>query len=149
MTSIKLEAGSTETVMTTELNGFASDTRVISSNIDNSSGLYLVDDLELLVASTGLGLLSEPGGPFIIHVYLIRTRLSASGFEDGGVTVQPALHNHVGTFMLQNSSQEQDVIIRQIPIPPSQFKYLLHNDSNNNLASSGNILSRKPYRYQF
>lgn len=144
MASVKWEAGSYANVMTTELNSLADNARAISGEIDNSSVLYLFDDVEWYNAALGY----TPSTGAVVELYLIRVDLDGTDYEDGDASIVPPASNLVGVFNIRANSAAQKHILRQIPIPPSKFKYLVVNLTGGALPSSGNTVRRQPYRYQ-
>ena len=120
MASVKWEVGVDTTVMSTELNSLADNAQAIASSAyDNSSGLYL-----------------------------FAQKLSGSGFEDGDNSIAPPAANLVGVFNIRSSTAAQCHILRQIPICPDQYKWLVINKTGGAMPSSGNTLRQKPLRYQ-
>ena len=145
MASVKWELGSDVTAMTTELNSLADDARAVSSEQDNSTDLYLFDDVEWHNGTFG----GTPDAGAVMELYCVSQELDGTGWEDGeSGSVDPASANLVGVFNIRASTAAQTHILRQIPIPPSKFKYVIINRSGQALASSGNTLRRVPYRYQ-
>lgn len=144
MTSVKWEPGSYATVMTTELNNLADSGQAISSEIDNSSTLYLFDDVEWYNAALGY----TPVTGAVVELYLIRIDLDGAGYEDGDASIEVPATNLVGVFNIRANTAAQKHVIRQIPIPPSKYKYVIHNLTGGTLPASGNTLRVQPYRYQ-
>ena len=144
MASVRWEIGTPESVMTTELNSLADAGRVLGSEINNTTNFYLFDDVELYIAALGF----TPAVGSVVELYLIRRNLDDGAYEDGDASITPPSTNLVGTFNIRNNSAAQTHIIRQIPLPPSKYKYLVVNGTGGTLASSGNILKHLPYRYQ-
>ena len=145
MASVKWETGSESTVMDTELNSIADDGIAVSNEIDNSTDLYLFDDVEWANAAWG--------GPHdagaVIELYAVLEELDGTGYEDGDDgTNTPASSNLVGVFNIRAAAAAQVHILRQVPIPPQKFKYVIVNKTGQATPSSGNTLKRKPYRYQ-
>jgi len=130
--------------MTTELNSLAVDANAISIEIDNSTDLYLFDDVELAI-SEGYGSDFASGGH--LDLYLVREQLDGVGYEDGDNSIDPPAANLVGVFALGPTLTSQVHILRQISIPPSAYKYVLINQADT-LNTSGNTLKRRPYAYQ-
>ena len=143
MASVIWEPGSVSTVMTTELDSLALDANAISTEIDNSTDLYLFDDVELTIAE-GYGSTFAVGGH--LDLYIVREQLDGTGYEDGDDSIDPPAANLVGVFVLDNLSTQVH-ILRQIPIPPSAYKYVLINNADD-LDTAGNTLKRRPYAYQ-
>lgn len=144
MSSVKWEVGSVSSVMTTELDSLAVDTNAISANIDNSTDLFLFEDVELAI-SEGYG--SDFIDGHHLDLYLVREQLDGGGYEDGNASIDPPAVNLVGVFVIGPTLTSQVHILRQITIPPSAYKYVLINQSDD-LNTSGNTLKRRPYAYQ-
>lgn len=144
MASIQWERGTDANVLTTELNSLADDANKISGEIDNSTDLYLFDDVEWSMATPGY----TPTAGAVVELYIIQIQLDGTGYEDGSDSIDPPATNLVGVFNIRAANAAQIHILRQIPIPPDKFKYLVINKTGGTLASSGNTLRRQPYRYQ-
>lgn len=145
MASIKWEAGSDSSVITTGLNSLANDANAVSSEIDNTTDLYLFDDVEWNNATLGY----TPSAGAVVELYIAQIQLDGTGYEDGDDgTIDPPASNLVGVFNIRESTAAQTHILRQIPIPPDKFKYVVINKTGGTLPSSGNTVRRRPYRYQ-
>jgi hypothetical protein len=145
MASVKWEAGSDSTVASTTLNSLADDSKDVSSEIDNSTDLYLFDDVEWHHATLG----GTPSAGAVIELYCVSIELDGTGYEDGeDGTVDPPSSNLVGVFNIRAVTAAQTHMLRQIPIPNNKYKYVVWNKTGQTLASSGNTLRRRPYRYQ-
>ncbi len=143
MTSVKWEAGNYSIVATTALNALVNDGQAASDEIDNSSDLYLFDDVELYTGIFGVA----PSAGAVVELYSILCDLDGTGYEDG-VSVAPPASNLVGVFNIRAVTNAQTHILRQVPTPPSKFKYVVINKTGQTFAASGNTLRRRPYRYQ-
>lgn len=143
MASVKYEPGSTSTIMTTALDALATDENAIGSEIDNSTERYLFDDVELRIVEGYPGNFADGSG---WDLYLVRNELDGTGYEDGDDTIDPPAVNLVGVFE-NNGDATQVHILRQIPISPCKYKYVFINRSGT-MASSGNTLKIRPFRYQ-
>jgi len=145
MASVQWEQGTDVSVMTTELNSLANDGIAVSTEIDNSTDLYLFDDVEWHNQTWG----GVPTAGAVIELYTVLEEFDGTGYEDGadGTTTPPAA-NLAGVFNIRASTAPQTHILRQIPIPPQKFKYVVINKAGQTTASSGNTLRRVPYRYQ-
>ena len=144
MASIQWERGTESTVLSTALNSLADDANKLSGELDNSTDLYLFDDVEWHNATLGY----TPSAGAVIELYIIQIELDGTGYEDGSDSIDPPATNLVGVFNIRASTAAQTHILRQIPIPPDKFKYLVINKTGGALPSSGNTLKRQPYRYQ-
>jgi hypothetical protein len=143
MASVKWEAGTDSTVATTALNSLADDGRAVSDEIDNSTDLYLFDDVQLYTNTFS----SAPSAGAVVELYAILEELDGTGYEDGSAEDPPS-SNLVGVFNIRAVTSAQTHILRHVPIPPQAFKYVVINRTGQAMNASGNILSRKPYRYQ-
>jgi hypothetical protein len=132
--------------MSTELNSLGDQAQAVASSAyDNSTGLYLFADVEWKHAALGY----TPNAGSVIELYLIRVLLAGGGtYEDGDNSIAPPASNLVGVFNIRSSTAAQVHILRAIPIPPDQYKWLVINRTGGALASSGNTLRQKPLRYQ-
>ena len=145
MASVKWEVGSDTTVMSTSLNSLADDSNVVSSEIDNTTDLYLFDDVEWHHATLAYAAVADS----VIELYCVSQELDGTGYEDGeDGTIDPPQVNLVGVFNIRETTAAQTHILRQIPISPSKYKYVVINKTGQPLASSGNTLRVTPYRYQ-
>ena len=146
MASVKYEVGSASTVMgDTELGSLANEANAISSEIDNLSTLYLFDDVELHMKEGYGGAFADGSG---IDLYLVREELDGTGYEDGDSTIDPPAANLVGVFG-NNTDGSQVHILRQIPLPPCKYKYVVINRTGAfSSDASSNELKIRPYRYQ-
>lgn len=145
MASVKWEAGTDSTVISTDLNSRANDKKTVSSEIDNSTDLYLFDDVEWHNGTFG----GTPDAGAVIELYCVSIELDGVGYEDGeDGTVDPPSSNLVGVFNIRASTAAQTHMLRQVPIPNNKYKYVVWNKTGQTLNASGNTLRRRPYRYQ-
>ena len=145
MASVKWEAGSDSTVASTSLNSLANDAKDESAEIDNSTDLYLFDDVEWHNGTFG----GAPSAGAVIELYCVSIELDGTGYEDGeDGTVDPPSANLVGVFNIRASTAAQTHMLRQVPIPNNKYKYVVWNKTGQALNASGNTLRRRPFRYQ-
>lgn len=147
MASVKWEAGSDSTVASTSLNSLANDAKDVSAEIDNggASDLFLFDDIEWHNAAMGYA----PAADSVMELYCVSQELDGTGWEDGeDGTIDPPLVNLVGVFNMRSETVAQTHILRQIPLSPGKYKYVIINKTGQTLASSGNTLKVTPYRYK-
>lgn len=111
-----------------------------NNNIDN----YLFADL-WFEGWSGTSTDFSSGGA--VDVYMICELLEQDGtsFEDGDETTDPPRSNYVGSFVFSTDVDHQSHIMRQVPIPPCMFKFLLINKADNMDAVK---MQLKPYRYK-
>ena len=144
MTSVQWEVGTDITVMSTALNSLADDSNIISSEIDNNTDLYLFNDVEWHNAT----MTYAPAADSVMELYIVSLELDGAGYEDGDGTIDPPQVNLVGIFEMRTVTVAQTHILRQIPISPGKYKYVIINKTGQTLASSGNTLRVTPYRYK-
>lgn len=143
MANLQWADGTIETVASTSLNSLGDDGNAISSEIDNSGGEWIFDDVELHTATIGY---TPPAGAHI-ELYVCPA-LDGTNFVDGADgTIDPASSDLVGIFEMRASTAAQTHIIRGVTLPKTKFIYTVINKSGGTLASSGNTLKRKPYSY--
>jgi len=143
MPSVKWESGSVSTVLDSGANSLADDANAISSEINNTADLYLFNDVELYTAA----LAYTPAAGSVVELYLVES-LDGTNYEDGGSSIDPPATNLVGIFNIRAATAAQRHVIRQVPIPPLKYKYVIINKTGGTLAASGNTLKVIPYRYQ-
>lgn len=146
MAEIKLGSyGSIASVLTTELNSLASSARAITAALDNTTDLYLFDDLELTVTYG-----TNPSVGATVDVYLI-VALDGTNYEDGasGAPGTPApVTSLIASFPIKANTSLQRVTIRNVILPPGLFKYLLLNNTGQAMAASGNTFKRRSHSYR-
>lgn len=136
-TKHKAWSASIASALPTELNSLGSgSTSSASSAIDNTSALDLYDDLTLTVAAQG----SARSAGAVVSVYLVPA-LDGTNYDDA-VASNAEL---VAVFPLDAATTARQQTRRDIPIPPGLFKYFAVNSTGQALASSGNILERRPH----
>ena len=130
------------TALSTELNSLADGSySAASSAYDNETNLYLYADVEIVLAS-----LTPTSGAFIA-LYLVKS-LDGTNFADGGGATAPAAADLVAQVDLSTSTGAKRRVVANIPIPPLQFKWILLNEANVALASSGNTLKVRYHNEQ-
>ena len=146
MGSVKYEVGEVSQVIA--FSTLADDANEVSSAIDNSEGTWLFNDVEMHWGTTTYPTVT--GGR--VDLYIVRTELEdPDGTDvedgwDGGIDPPPA--NLVGVFELRESTDERIMQLRQIPISPCKYYYVLINNSGQAAGSSGCFLYIRPYTYQ-
>ena len=142
MATIKHAAyGTLTSALTTELNSLATATwSAASSAIDNTSTLDLVSDFELYVT---YGTNPSAGGYCALAV--LPAIDGTPTFVDGGGSVAPQNSLIVGVFELRAVTTAQRVGLRDVVIPPGQFKVAVYNAAGQTMASSGNTLKYRTH----
>lgn len=143
MASIKWEVASASTIMTTELNSLANNATAISSEVNNTSNLYLFDDVELYTNTFG----STPTAGSVIELYQV-VALDGTNYEDGNASIDPPASNLVGVFNIRASTSAQRHVLRMIPAAPLKYKYVVKNKTGVALNASSNTVKVVQYRYQ-
>lgn len=147
MASIKLEAGSITSIMTTELNSLADNAAAIGAEFDNSTGLWLFGLFELNV-TFGTG----PTAGSTVDLYIIPAP-DGTNYDDAvtGASGSAPSTSYVGGFPLRNVTSAQKVpigVARRIELPPVKFKAFVINRSGQSFPSSGSTVKLVPYGYQ-
>jgi hypothetical protein len=150
MAVVKYEAGSSSTVMTTELNSLTNGSRAIATNAyDNSTStaLYTYGAFELNVTFG-----TAPTNQSLIDLYLVPS-IDGTNYADASSSVVPSFDYWVGSFQLRNVNTAQKVALvglgrNLISLPPLKFKPLLINNSGQSFPASGSTVLFVPYRIQ-
>lgn len=147
MASIKLEAASIATVLSTELNSLANNAAALGTEYDNSSNLYLWATFELNVTFG-----SAPTAGNTVDLYIIPAP-DGTNFDDNttGASGAAPSTSYVGGFPLRAVTSAQKVplgVVRRIDLPPTKFKVFVVNGSGQAFPASGSTVKMIPYRYQ-
>lgn len=147
MGSIKLEAGSITSIMTTELNSLANNAAAIGAEFDNSAGLWLFGLFELNV-TFGTG----PTAGSTVDLYIIPAP-DGTNFDDAvtGASGSAPSTSYAGGFPLRSVTSAQKVplgVVRRIELPPTKLKAFVINRSGQSFPSSGSTVKLVPYGYQ-
>lgn len=138
--AIRWQKGNSETIInSSDDHTFESNVGLVSDEIDNSSGSYMFDSVELIGNKTEP---HEPGDT--VYLYIIQQELDGSGYETSTDFNLPA-DNLVGVFDLNIVQNTVNQILNNIPIPSNKFKYIILNKTRNGIDQVG--LRRTPYRY--
>jgi hypothetical protein len=143
MASILWDSADASVVMSTEMSSLQPELGCISQEINNSSGLYLFNDVELFLDTN----IQTPKYGSIIELYLL-SAINNTDFEDGNSSINPSPSSLVGVFNIMPSTNPQRQTLKQITIPPCKYKYLIINKTGNNLPLNNNTLKIIPYRYK-
>jgi len=146
MGTTKWEAPSGPTTYeTTDLNSLADGGNVLGDVISNDAAgeLYMFADVELYLATT-----TSRGTDARVELYLLPT-VDGSNYAYGGASLDPANNTHVGDFQLDASATAaRYVVLRNILLPPEDFRFLIINEIGVAFASSGNTLKYLLYNIQ-
>lgn len=138
MATIKHKAKeSASTVMTTELNSLADDAMAITSTAvsnDAAAELHLFGDFRLYLAAQGSARASDANVQMWILPEVDGT------YPYGSASLEPQPELVVGSFTFDAATNARYAVLRDIPLPPSDYHIILKNNSGQALASSGNTL---------
>lgn len=148
--SIKLEAGTITSLMTTELNSLANNAGALGVEYDNATNLYIYGLLQVEVTFG-----TNPTAGSVLRLYLIPapdgTNYTDNTTGASGYAPPPAF---IGSFVLQAKTTIHRLSLMGtgpgglIPLPPTKFKVFLLNNSGQSFPASGSTLKMIPYRYQ-
>jgi hypothetical protein len=122
-----------------ELNGLANDAQVIGAAIDNSAGLDMYMDLELLVAEQG----SARSAGAHVDVYLISSLDGGTNYGYGAADVDPPAHALVWVFALDAATNARYVTSKPFLVGPGHHKLLIENKTGQAFAASGSTLKHR------
>lgn len=148
MATIKLEAGSQTSLLTTELNSLAnSNASALGTEYDNATNLYMFGLFELNVTFA-----SNPTLGSTIDLYIVSAP-DGTNYDDAttGATLLTPITSFAGGFPLRNVTTAQKVAlgaITQILLPPTKFKIQVYNRSSQAFPASGSTVKFTPFRYQ-
>jgi len=140
MSTLWTAEDSIETWLSTELNSLADATNssasAAKSNDASSTERRLYANIEIYSAAQG----SARATDAVVSVYLI-PEVDDTNYGD----TTNYYNYHVGTVKLDAATTARYNIIRNVLLPPSDFKVLLRNDTGQALASSGNTVKAKRF----
>ena len=118
----------------------------LSDEIDNSTNLYTMVDLRMVLGSAAF-----TGTDSSIEVYIVPS-VDGTNYPKwtGNVTTDEQQNNKffVGTFTTTGATEAQEDAISRVMVPPGKYKYGFRNRSNVSLAASGNTISWRPHSYK-
>lgn len=118
----------------------------LSDEIDNTSNLYVMADVEIVLASAAF-----TGVDSGIGVYIIP---SADGTNypnwTGNVATdeQENTQYFVGFGTTSGSTAAQRIVVRDVALPAGKYKFAFRNQGGVALAASGNSAGWRPHSYQ-
>lgn len=145
MPTIKYEAPtSVATLLSTELNSLANGSNKLSAAISNDAAgeLYLYADFEMYVPTS-----SSRGSNARVDMYIL-IELDGTNYTTGGDSTDPAEDAWVGSFIFNSGTAAERHHVRNVVLPPTDFKVLLINNLGVALPSSGNLLKWSKYNLQ-
>jgi len=127
-------------LLTTELNALTNNTAsAASSAIANQTNLDLRADIWLHLAS-----LTPTGAPYI-NVYILEAIDGSTYPSATGSVLRNQPQQLLCSFNLDTSTAAQDVVVRDVPLPPASFKVVLDNQSGVTLGATLNTLKMITY----
>lgn len=129
------------TILDTGLNSLANSAAALSAAIANGTDLDLYVDLELAVTFG-----SAPTENAPIEVYIVRA-LDGTNYNTQSAEGRPR-GGFVGSFIVDNVTSAQNLVLPQVLIPPQDFKIYLLNKSGQAFPSSGSTLKGLFYKMQ-
>jgi hypothetical protein len=141
-TTQKWTRGTTDTLLSTELNSLANNNNAVkSSSVTLSTESYVLADVELRVQFGG-----TPTANTAISVWFLR-EVDGTNYEDGGASVTPSRNPDVVIPVRATSNAQR--IIKSCVLPGGTFIPLIRNDgTGQSFAASGNTLKIKPVTLQ-
>lgn len=123
--------GSPTTLLSTALNSLADSTNSSSSSTyDNSTSLYLVADVELVVTYG-----TAPTAGNTVELYICDS-IDGTNFADASQSSAELWC----VFPLQNTTSAQRIVRRDLPLPPGKCQFFARNRAGQTMASSGNTV---------
>jgi len=145
MADLRYKDGALVDLLSTGLNSFANNARVVSDVVVNATALNLYADFELVVAYAT----APATGKKIGELYILPT-VDLTNFASGSDTVNPQRALLVGVFetVAPSTSTPERLVLPAITLPPRNFKVLFKNTSGFNLAATNNTLKMRGYKLE-
>jgi len=141
-TTQKWARGTTDTVLTTELNSLANNTNAVKATaVSVTSSDYVMAEVELYVTFS-----AAPTSNTGISIWFLR-EVDNTNYEDGTSSVTPTRPPDV-VFGVRAVTTAQR-IVKTCLLPPGSFKPLLRNEGTGQaFVSTGNFVKVKPFTLQ-
>lgn len=118
----------------------------LSDEIDNSTNLYALVDLEINLASAAF-----TGSDSMLEVYLVPT-VDGTNYPNwtGNVTSEEQENRQyfVGAVTTSGATEAQLMVLRDIPLPNGKYKWGFRNRAGVATAASGNSADWRPHQHQ-
>lgn len=129
---------------TATLNGVPNADSILSDiSITNGTALDIWADVSIHLASLAVS------GNCLLSLAIYPLNKDGSTYGDGRFATaaggQPAGNYWVANLNLVAATQAQDVIAKEIILPPGTFKFVLFNASGTTLAATGNTCQYRTY----
>ena len=142
MADLKRKAGTFQTVGSTALNSLANDGRVLLTEFDNSTGLWMECEVEV-----NAGFASAPTAGNAINLFLVPC-LDGTNYAAGDGTDAAQGSTFIGSVSVYNSTSAKRLVLAGVRMPPCKFKILVENKTGQAFASSSNTVGFLPSYYQ-
>lgn len=145
MASAKYETGTLTTMLSTELNSLASNSRAISTTpFDNgdTANLYFSAYFEAV-----LDYASAPTADLPFDVYIVPA-IDGTNYANGDASIAPPGTLFAGSFALRAVNTAQRLVFGPVTLPPETFHVVVHNRGGQALDASGNTIKMLPVRQQ-
>lgn len=118
----------------------------LSDAIDNTSNLYTMADIEIVLGSAAF-----TGSDSVLEIYIVPS-VDGTNYPDwtGNVTTDEQENNQyfVGAVTTSGATAAQRLAEEKIPLPPGKFKFGFRNKTNVTLAASGNTAKYRPHSFK-
>lgn len=118
----------------------------LSDEINNSTTKYTMVDFRLVLGSAAF-----TGTDSAIALYIVRS-VDGTNYPDwtGNVTTDEQQNEQYfdGVFTTTGATEAQDIVLRDIPIPPGKYKIGIRSLANVTLAATGNSLEWRPHSFE-
>lgn len=146
MATIKHEAkASVETLLTTQMNNLGIGSYCIDSggfSNDAANELYLYADFCLYLAQQG----SARSAGAKVTVWILPE--VNNQYPYGSASLAPQAELCVGSFSFDAALNYRTAVLRDIPLPPSDFRVMVQNNTGVAFASSGSTLKMERHNLQ-
>lgn len=126
--------------LSTDLNSLASGAQFLGAAIDNDTTRAQFMALELNLAAQG----SARSAGAWVGVYLLAS-IDGTNFTYGSSSVDAPPSTLVARFALDASTTARYVVVVDVPLPATDFKLLLENNTGQAFAASGTTLRYVTY----
>jgi len=141
-TTQKWSRGTTDSVMTTELNSLANNSNAVkATSITLSTTEFIMAEVELVVTFSAV-----PTANTGVSIWLLR-EIDSANFEDGSASITPTRAPDI-VFGVRATTNAQR-IIKTCLLPPGVFRPLVRNEGTGQaFVASGNTLKIRPLTIQ-
>lgn len=129
------------TALSTELNSLTNTSIATSSVIDNDTAIsqrWTMAGVEVFIATQGTNRVVGAH----VSLYIIPT---VDGTNYGDTTGACKSNYHVKTWHLDDTATASRYLTGIIPLPPTDYKVVLENQTGQTLASSGNTVKIREF----